>query len=360
MKRLGVEGGDFPAAPGLVLDDFCWVAVRRGPGGYVLRNYVCLQGGGITALADGASCVLQAAEATPRALGLAVCNIIDWDVAHRGSLIAQGDPPGWKELCEPIGKGAARWNHAMECLVSQTSQGFHLSVSVPSLRGWDTDSRVGEGEMDVDSFDPEILGRALLDVYDRVDAWCARNGRNPRTGMPCPLRENLGGDGVLVLTPPAYFEEEYHHHGHAVIREYFYHPDAHLPVVEVTGEEWLNHWKDGIAAWLCWRVVQADDADGLLEAWQAAHGRAVEASSMGCEGEPGAGCFSSRGVVSNRSWASYWFRRTLASGDVLELVLDVKQPGRRKRLAGKAVKAWERCARHTQLLPPDNATGTQA
>lgn len=45
MKRLGFEGGDFPAAPGLVFDDFCWVAVRRGPGGYVLRNYVCLQGG---------------------------------------------------------------------------------------------------------------------------------------------------------------------------------------------------------------------------------------------------------------------------------------------------------------------------
>lgn len=84
--------------------------------------------------------------------------------------------------------------------------------------------------------------------------------------------------------------------------------------------------------------------------------RVVEVSSVGCEGEPGAGCFSSRGVVSNRSWASYWFRRELASGSVLELVLDVKQPGRRKRLAGKAVKAWERCARHTQLLPP----GTQA
>ncbi|MDO5685257.1 MAG: hypothetical protein Q4G37_04055, partial [Bifidobacterium sp.] len=61
-------------------------------------------------------------------------------------------------------------------------------------------------------------------------------------------------------------------------------------------------------------------------------------------------------VISNRSWASHWFRRELASGGVLELVLDIKQPGRRKRLAGKAVKAWERCARRTQLLPP----GTQA
>lgn len=188
----------------------------------------------------------------------------------------------------------------------------------------------------------------VLESFARVDAWCARNGRNPYTGMPCPLREDLGGDGVLVLTPPAYFEEEYHHPGHAVIREYFYHPDAHLPVVEVTGEEWLNHWKDGIAAWLCWRVVPAGGVDGLLGVWQAAHGRAVEVSCVGC--------FSSRGVVSNRSWASYWFCRVLVSGGVLELVLDVRQHGRRRRLAAKAVRAWERCARHTQLLPP----GTQA
>ena len=119
----------------------------------------------------------------------------------------------------------------------------------------------------------------------------------------------------------------------------------------------------GLGAWFGCVVVLACGAGWWCGwpagVWQAAHGRAVEVSSVGCEGEPGVGCFSSRGVVSNRSWASYWFRRELASGSVLELVLDVKQPGRRKRLAGKAVKAWERCARHTQLLPPDDAAGTQ-
>ena len=198
----------------------------------------------------------------------------------------------------------------------------------------------------------------VLESYARVDAWCARNGRNPYTGMPCPLREDLGGDGVLVLTPPAYFQEDYAP-GPGVVRGYYHHVDA-MALPQEPGSRWYGDWVRGLDAWLCWRVVPAGGVDGLLGAWQAAHGRVVEVSSVGCEGEPGAGCFSSRGVVSNRSWASYWFRRELASGSVLELVLDVKQPGRRKRLAGKAVKMWERCARHTQLLPPDDAAGTQA
>ena len=198
----------------------------------------------------------------------------------------------------------------------------------------------------------------VLESFARVDAWCARNGRNPYTGMPCPLREDLGADGVLVLTPPAYFQEDYAP-APGVVRGYYHHVDA-MALPQEPGSRWYGGWVRGLDAWLCWRVVPAGGVDGLLGVWQAAHGRAVEVSSVGCEGEPGVGCFSSRGVVSNRSWASYWFRRELASGSVLELVLDVKQPGRRKRLAGKAVKAWERCARHTQLLPPDDAAGPQA
>lgn len=197
-----------------------------------------------------------------------------------------------------------------------------------------------------------------LESFARVDAWCARNGRNPYTGMPCPLRKDLGGDGVLVLTPPAYFQEDY-----------------------APGPGWCV----GITImWMRWRCRRSLVSGGMgvgcvvwmrgcvgvwcrLVVWMVCWGcgrlRMVvrwRCLRWGVRGNRVWGCFSSRGVVSNRSWASYWFRRELVSGGVLELVLDVRQPGRRRRLVAKAVRAWERCARHTQLLPPDGAAGTQA
>lgn len=297
-------------------------------------------------------------------LGTAILNARDYDESHIGAVVQRMPDEAGEDLYsrltgQPVGKTG---NWSATCLVCYYPQiGKWKAIrEAPSLR-WvnDVDRRIRVGILECPGgVGAEELGGMVLESYARVDAWCARNGRNPYTGMPCPLREDLGADGVLVLTPPAYFQEDYEP-APGVVRGYYHHVDA-MELPQEPGSRWYGDWVRGLDAWLCWRVVPAGDVDGLLEAWQAAHGRAVEVSSAGCEGEPGAGCFSSRGVVSNRSWASYWFRRELASGNVPELVLDVKQPGRRKRLAGKAVRAWERCARHTQLLPPDSAAGTQA
>lgn len=129
----------------------------------------------------------------------------------------------------------------------------------------------------------------VLESFARVDVWCARNGRNPYTGMPCPLREDLGGDGVLVLMPPAYFQEDYAP-GPGVVRGYYHHVDA-MASPQEPGFRWYGGWVRGLDAWLCWRVVPVGGVDGLLGMWQAAHGRSVEVSSAGCEGEPGVGVF---------------------------------------------------------------------
>ncbi|MGO4973257.1 MULTISPECIES: hypothetical protein [Bifidobacterium] len=296
-------------------------------------------------------------------LGTAILNARDYDESHIGAVVRRMPDEAGEDLYSRLtGKPAGKTGNWATCLVGYYPQigKWKAICEAPSLR-WtnDVDRRIRVGILECPcGAGAEELGGMVLESYARVDAWCARNGRNPYTGMPCPLREDLGADGVLVLTPPAYFQEDYAP-APGVVRGYYHHVDA-MALPQEPGSRWYGGWVRGLDAWLCWRVVPAGGVDGLLGVWQAAHGRAVEVSSVGCEGEPGVGCFSSRGVVSNRSWASYWFRRELASGSVLELVLDVKQPGRRKRLAGKAVKAWERCARHTQLLPPDDAAGTQA
>lgn len=350
--------------PPVTVEGLRAIEVFRGECGYVFANIAkTVNDGPVIYTIPYGSVGIPAAEATAQSIGSAIQDIVSFDDSHAGLVTDVLTDEAWDDLKYRLsGKRKGLWKL---CTVRRAWWGdpkpWIAECDVVSLR-WsgDVDSRLNDVGTVVCPCDAgvEELGGMVLESYARVDAWCARNGRNPYTGMPCPLREDVGADGVLVLTPPAYFQEDYEP-APGVVRGYYHHVDA-MELPQEPGSRWYGDWVRGLDAWLCWRVVPAGDVDGLLEAWQAAHGRAVEVSSAGCEGEPGAGCFSSRGAVSNRSWASYWFRRTLASGDVLELVLDVKQPGRRKRLAGKAVRAWERCARHTQLLPPDSAAGTQA
>ena len=349
---------DTPVLAETIAGLLCIEFFRSIDGGFLVGNYVKVVGGSGPVLVQipMRSFGIPADEVSARTLGMAMESILEFDQSHVGVTVSRVSKRAWKQVSMRVtGKPESQWKRC--CVTFNPHSGWTARSDVVSLR-WsgDVDSRLNDVGTVVCPCGAGVgeLGGMVLESFARVDAWCARNGRNPYTGMPCPLREDLGGDGVLVLTPPAYFQEDYAP-GPGVVRGYYHHVDA-MALPQEPGSRWYGDWVRGLDAWLCWRVVPAGDAEGLLEAWQAAHGRAVEASSMGCEGEPGAGCFSSRGVVSNRSWASYWFRRELASGGVLELVLDVKQPGRRKRLAGKAVKAWERCARHTQLLPP----GTQA
>ena len=349
---------DTPVLAETIAGLLCIEFFRSIDGGFLVGNYVKVVGGSGPVLVQipMRSFGIPADEVSARTLGMAMESILEFDQSHVGVTVSRVSKRAWKQVSMRVtGKPESQWKRC--CVTFNPHSGWTARSDVVSLR-WsgDVDSRLNDVGTVVRPCGAgvEELGGMVLESFARVDAWCARNGRNPYTGMPCPLREDLGADGVLVLTPPAYFQEDYAP-APGVVRGYYHHVDA-MALPQEPGSRWYGDWVRGLDAWLCWRVVPAGGVDGLLGAWQAAHGRVVEASSMGCEGEPGAGCFSSRGVVSNRSWASYWFRRELASGGVLELVLDVKQPGRRKRLAGKAVKAWERCARHTQLLPP----GTQA
>ena len=353
---------DTPVLAETIAGLLCIEFFRSIDGGFLVGNYVKVVGGSGPVLVQipMRSFGIPADEVSARTLGMAMESILEFDQSHVGVTVSRVSKRAWKQVSMRVtGKPESQWKRC--CVTFNPHSGWTARSDVVSLR-WsgDVDSRLNDVGTVVCPCGAGVgeLGGMVLESYARVDAWCARNGRNPYTGMPCPLREDLGGDGVLVLTPPAYFQEDYAP-GPGVVRGYYHHVDA-MALPQEPGSRWYGDWVRGLDAWLCWRVVPAGGVDGLLGAWQAAHGRVVEVSSVGCEGEPGAGCFSSRGVVSNRSWASYWFRRELASGSVLELVLDVKQPGRRKRLAGKAVKAWERCARHTQLLPPDDAAGTQA
>ena len=349
---------DTPVLAETIAGLLCIEFFRSIDGGFLVGNYVKVVGGSGPVLVQipMRSFGIPADEVSARTLGMAMESILEFDRSHVGVTVSRVSKRAWKQVSMRVtGKPESQWKRC--CVTFNPHSGWTARSDVVSLR-WsgDVDSRLNDVGTVVCPCGAgvEELGGMVLESYARVDAWCARNGRNPYTGMPCPLREDLGGDGVLVLTPPAYFQEDYEP-APGVVRGYYHHVDA-MALPQEPGSRWYGDWVRGLDAWLCWRLVPASDVDDLLGAWQAAHGRAAEASSAGCEGEPGAGCFSSRGVVSNRSWASHWFRRTLASGDVLELVLDVKQPGRRKRLAGKAIKTWERCARHTQLLPPDSAT----
>ena len=353
---------DTPVLAETIAGLLCIEFFRSIDGGFLVGNYVKVVGGSGPVLVQipMRSFGIPADEVSARTLGMAMESILEFDQSHVGVTVSRVSKRAWKQVSMRVtGKPESQWKRC--CVTFNPHSGWTARSDVVSLR-WsgDVDSRLNDVGTVVCPCGAgvEELGGMVLESYARVDAWCARNGRNPYTGMPCPLREDLGADGVLVLTPPAYFQEDYEP-APGVVRGYYHHVDA-MALPQEPGSRWYGGWVRGLDAWLCWRVVPAGGVDGLLGVWQAAHGRAVEVSSVGCEGEPGVGCFSSRGVVSNRSWASYWFRRELASGSVLELVLDVKQPGRRKRLAGKAVKAWERCARHTQLLPPDDAAGTQA
>lgn len=353
---------DTPVLAETIAGLLCIEFFRSIDGGFLVGNYVKVVGGSGPVLVQilMRSFGIPADEVSARTLGMAMESILEFDRSHVGVTVSRVSKRAWKQVSMRVtGKPESQWKRC--CVTFNPHSGWTARSDVVSLR-WsgDVDSRLNDVGTVVRPCGAGVgeLGGMVLESYARVDAWCARNGRNPYTGMPCPLREDLGGDGVLVLTPPAYFQEDYEP-APGVVRGYYHHVDA-MALPQEPGSRWYGGWVRGLDAWLCWRVVPAGGVDGLLGVWQAAHGRAVEVSCVGCEGEPGVGCFSSRGVVSNRSWASYWFRRELASGSVLELVLDVKQPGRRRRLAAKAVKAWERCARHTQLLPPDDAAGTQA
>lgn len=346
---------DTPVLTETIAGLLCIEFFRSIDGGFLVGNYVKVVGGSGPVLVQipMRSFGIPADEVSARTLGMAMESILEFDRSHVGVAVNRVSKRAWKRVSMRVtGKPESQWKEC--CVQFNPHSGWTANCDVVSLR-WsgDVDSRLNDVGTVVCPCGAgvEELGRMVLESYARVDAWCARNGRNPYTGVPCPLREDLGGDGVLVLTPPAYFQEDYEP-APGVVRGYYHHVDA-MELPQEPGSRWYGDWVRGLDAWLCWRVVPAGGVDGLLGG---AHGRAVEVSSVGCEGEPGVGCFSSRGVISNRSWASYWFRQELASGSVLELVLDVKQPGRRKRLAGKAVKAWERCACHTRLLPP----GTQA
>lgn len=208
----------------------------------------------------------------------------------------------------------------------------------------------------------EDFGRAILDTYARVDAWCVENGVSPVTGMPRPLRQALGGgDGVVTLTPPAYGMERAR--GEGVLRSYkrvkdwsktrewqaMRNPGGVLPPGE-------KPWDVDPRNTLCtfeWRLLPQDGASapgtGWLAAWEGEFRPAVSHSASGAA----LGCFTSREEASNERRATIRYTAPLASGRLLELRLDVPLEGRRASCAAKLVAKYTRqldtLARHTKI-----------
>ena len=254
--------------PPVTVEGLREIEVFRGECGYVFANIAkTVNDGPVIYTIPYGSVGIPAAEATAQSIGSAIQDIVSFDDSHAGLVTDVLTDEAWDDLKYRLsGKRKGLWKL---CTVRRAWWGdpkpWIAKCDVVSLR-WsgDVDSRlndVGTVACPCDA-GAEELGRMVLESYARVDAWCARNGRNPYTGMPCPLREDLGADGVLVLTPPAYFQEDYEP-APGVVRGYYHHVDA-MALPQEPGSRWYGDWVRGLDAWLCWRVVPAGGADGLL------------------------------------------------------------------------------------------------
>ena len=182
-------------------------------GGFLVGNYVKVVGGSGPVLVQipMRSFGIPADEVSARTLGMAMESILEFDRSHVGVTVSRVSKRAWKQVSMRVtGKPESQWKRC--CVTFNPHSGWTARSDVVSLR-WsgDVDSRLNDVGTVVCPCGAGVgeLGGMVLESFARVDAWCARNGRNPYTGMPCPLREDLGGDGVLVLTPPAYFQEDY-------------------------------------------------------------------------------------------------------------------------------------------------------
>lgn len=338
------------------------VAVYRGPGGFLLTNRAILEVEVVnraetqlqakhTVSVVEMSCMVPSRDAAPPALGSSVRRIIDFDDSHAGAIVERGHAPEFDTWCDTVNQGSNRWSHSRECIISRSTlrPGFlRMTISIPSLRGGDGyDVTVPEDAMTVyvpDDTDSTGLGGALLDVFDKADAWCAVNGRNPRTGMPVAFNTNLGIAGVVTFKPPAYFEEDFKRDT-GVLRRYFRVPDYTYSLAD--------GWREKIVAQITLsRVAPGRDASAIFhDSWRQVHGDPVVNDEQVPSDGGKCGCFTEFGTISNKSWETWWYRAPLADGSVLELRLDLRQPGRRKQMAGKARRTFERCAKDTRIAP---------
>ena len=257
---------DTPVLAETIAGLLCIEFFRSIDGGFLVGNYVKVVGGSGPVLVQipMRSFGIPADEVSARTLGMAMESILEFDQSHVGVTVSRVSKRAWKQVSMRVtGKPESQWKRC--CVTFNPHSGWTARSDVVSLR-WsgDVDSRLNDVGTVVCPCGAgvEELGGMVLESYARVDAWCARNGRNPYTGMPCPLREDLGADGVLVLTPPAYFQEDYEP-APGVVRGYYHHVDA-MALPQEPGSRWYGDWVRGLDAWLCWRVVPAGGADGLL------------------------------------------------------------------------------------------------
>lgn len=174
-----------------------------------MGNYVKVVGGSGPVLVQipMRSFGIPADEVSARTLGMTMESILEFDRSHVGVAVNRVSKRAWKQVSMRVtGKPESQWKEC--CVQFNPHSGWTANCDVVSLR-WsgDVDSRLNDVGTVVCPCGAgvEELGRMVLESYARVDAWCARNGRNPYTGVPCPLREDLGGDGMLVADAAGVF-----------------------------------------------------------------------------------------------------------------------------------------------------------